>query len=661
LLHAVRVALLVVALPADAFLRVVLVGAAAAIAADAWWGGLEGMRGRVRVLQRDGMVHRAPEAIAAWIRLAAALGAISLAGAGAWAAYEAWSGGLDATDAYLVTMVAAASVGLVARAYHSGAYALRRIYRPLPSLLAADVVALVVLVGTWPLVGLWAFPLAEALTACVATALTVRYTARTYRILGWPPLGALLRARVRLPPPGALRHAAPAAAAQSMTGLESLLVVAVLVAPGPADVVPLVTLLAVLGPVIRAGYEWGRLLYFDLVRLGVRSVDRLRTRFDRAVSGAGVAIGLTTWLAASTVGTVVLGWDDGGLLLAMAPFLVGRSVLAPAQVRAFTAGSYRWLVWTGAAAVAGSLVAMLALPTAVGRLLALGLIVWLASAILWVAPRAMRHADRVLPLLDWLAALRGTEHPVRVVQVRFDRWTKARGVTAEERRTEAWRRRSVARRIGSRLSASGRATWLGPLELAWFEPASPGRRGTRELAAWCAVMTGGLAAGDPTVSRHVNGRHATQALLEAPLGVRTDAHGDTVAEMVAAFREAFPLGLVVMPEARDPAVIARLDPRGRAMLLRGALRYARDLVAPRDAGHWEISALVSAGSLPAIFAVLRNERRGPRRDWADRVRSWDLADAALGPTRDDRYAVPTSARSGEDSTALAASRPRSHG
>ena len=70
------------------FLLVVLAGAAAAVVTDAWWGALERMRGRVRVLQRGGSLHLVPREIASWLHLAARLTALGLGLTGVAAAWS---------------------------------------------------------------------------------------------------------------------------------------------------------------------------------------------------------------------------------------------------------------------------------------------------------------------------------------------------------------------------------------------------------------------------------------------------------------------------------------------------------------------------------------------------------------------------------------------
>ena len=257
-------------------------------------------------------------------------------------------GWMGPIDLYGVVLIGGTGATIVARAYHSGAYALRRVYRPLPSLVAVDIGGLMALLVLWPVVGLWAFPLSELLAMTAVTAMSLHYTSRTYRSLGLPSLRALVTGGRSLPPRHVLRQALPPAAASTLSGLDSLLVLTVLLASTrPGEGASLVALLAALGPVIRAGFEWAGLLYFDLVRLEAPLLSRLRERFDVRVRQLALIIGCLIWVVAACIGALVLGIQDAALLLALLPFLVCRSLLAASQVRAFVTGAYRVLIVVG--------------------------------------------------------------------------------------------------------------------------------------------------------------------------------------------------------------------------------------------------------------------------------------------------------------------------
>jgi hypothetical protein len=623
MVHALRVALLFAAFPRDQFAAIVVVGACAAIVGDFWWGALERMRARIRHLQRDGALHRVPGEISSWLRLANRLTTVGLASACAVAACGLVAPVVAPALVYAAAIIAGAALGATVRTYHSGAYALRRIYRPFTSLIAADTAGVAALLVLWPVAGVWAFPLAEIVSVGAVVSVTLRYTARTYRVLGFPTLRAI--ASMRRPPPaaGALRGAVSPGVAFALVGLESLVLVAVLASSGAADTSSLLALLAALGPVIRAGFEWAQLLYFDLVRLGVPLLRGLRRRFDAAVLRLAVVMGVGTWALATLVGLLLLGIRDVALLAALLPFFMARSLLASAQVRTFTAGAYRRLSLVGAAGSVGALIVLVAMPSEAARLVGLGVVLGISFLALLALPPPADPEDRVLGASDWLARLRDVPGPTTVTHVRFDTRTRARGVTAEERRADMWRRRQIGRRVGTHVRREGgAATWSSPFELAWFGP--------RLDAAWIAQAAGGLVVARPTVTTFPTGAAAAEAALRSALSLDHAMPVPAAGPLLAEFGAGFPTGIVYDADRPAPRALAEMSSRERSAIMRAALRFARDLATDRDPPDWDVTALAAAGRLRAIFVVSRREDSTARRRWARAVRAWDLTVAAVG-------------------------------
>ena len=250
LIRALKVVLIFSLFPREQFLVIIVAQVGATITADLWWGALEQMRSRIRFLQRSGSGHLVPREVGRWLRLALRLTALGLGVAVVWVVVRASAaGGLSVADAVVAAMVASAAIEVTVRAYHSGVYALRRVYRPLPSLLAADVASLVLLVGLWPFVALGAFPMAEIGAGLLAAAISIRYTAQAARLLRFPPVREIIGGARDLPSLSALRVAAWPGLAYAVIGVESIVVLASL-GRWPASV-SLIVFLAALGPAVR--------------------------------------------------------------------------------------------------------------------------------------------------------------------------------------------------------------------------------------------------------------------------------------------------------------------------------------------------------------------------------------------------------------------------
>ncbi len=627
-IHAIRIVLLLGAFAVSEFLFYILLSATAALVADAWWGALESMRSRIRHLQRSGSRFRIAAEIAGWLRLSVLLCAVGcVAAAALFIGGLALQGDLSPILVMSVAVVVGSAVNLVVRAYHSGAYAMRRVYRPLPSLLATDIISLVALLALWPVVGIWAFPIAEVLALLSLVSISFWYTARTYRSLALPTFLTLLQERAPLPSRRSLRAAVAPGVSYGLVGLESLVMVTVMLQASTESTAQLVALLAALSPVIRAGFEWARLLYFDMARLDVPLLWGLRRQFDRAVARLSIVIGGLTWLFAALVAAFILGIRDPAILVALLAFFVARSVLAAAQMRAFTWRAYGRLAITGIAAVFGFLVALLLFDTAAGRLLGLAVALGLAAAALVAMPERRPREEQVAAPADWLERLREIGAPVTVYGLEFDRGVNGRRQTREERRTASWRRRRVGQRLGREVARNGGlTTWMSEHRLSWFLP-DGARSGATRSVRRSVLRSGGLVTDVSPPSHYPDGASAAGAIGGSKA---VDAVPDPAA-VEDAFRRRFQDGLVYDVAAPDAAVLEPLDSRARASLLRAAIQFVRE----RDPGPsplpYEVSALAVGGSLRLLFLVDRRERPEDRRAWRTSLTAWNRALAATGP------------------------------
>jgi len=626
-IHGVRILLLLGAFAISEFLFFILLSAFAALVADTWWGALEVMRSRIRHLQRMGSQFRAPDEIASWLHLS-----VWICGAGLFAALLVLVGGVVAAGeltpilAMSVTVIVGASVNVVARGYHSGAYAVRRVYRPLSSLLAADAISLGALLMLWPLIGIWAFPVAEILSVASFVSISLRYTTRTYRSLAFPTLPSLLGERVPLPHRDVLRSVLAPAISFGLVGLEALVLATVLMTGDTESTAVLVALLAALSPVIRAGFEWARLLYFDMARLDAVLLTGVRRRFERAVAGLSIIMGGVAWLIAAPVAVIVLSVRDVALVAALLPFFVARSALAAAQIRAFTRRAYFRLALTGAGAMAGFLVALALIDTAAGRVLGFTAALALAVIALIALPDRRHEDTHVAALTDWLDRLRTVAGPVVVHRVSFDRHDRTRGITPDERRKAAWRRRRVGRRLGARVARSqGLTAWLGQYELVWFVPAG-GKPDPDPTLSLSVDWLSGLATSVPTPTPFADGSTAAVAVLgRAPAVNELDR-----ASLTRQFEERFPSGLTYDVGVPGPTALSTLTSQERARVLHAALLFVRGSPPARSPLTYEVSAIAVSGSLRLLFLVDRRENAAERRAWRSTISDWNHRSAAGG-------------------------------
>jgi hypothetical protein len=634
--HAVTVLVLFKALQWKSFVVVIVVHAATALAGGFWWGALEAMRGRVRELHRSGKPHRIPEAIAGWLTLAVSLSAVVLLVAVVWTVWQALGDGFGAADAFVAALLLRLALELTTRCYHSGVYALRRVYKPLTATVAPEFVGLAATLALWPLVGAWAVSIAALLSTATVTILSVHYTRRVYRFLGVAPQGhaglRTLRASVR----GLGREALASGAANAVMALDALAVLALLYGAGEDSASLVVLFLA--APTIRAGSDWARLLYFDLKRLELRMFTNLRRRFERHTWALAWLLGLVFAVLASGIATAFYGNSLGSLYGGLLAFFLARSLLAREQIQAFAEGAYAALFTTGVACLAGL--------TAVGplangeteRMTGVALVTAVSAAALARLRRSTRaHGEpgaALLPL-EWLARLGQVPHEVRVGSARvISAGGPERLDTRSREARNRWRLTQLSERMARRLGTAGAAAWIGPDRVVWFEdPSESPRLSTR----WLLPASGGLLR---DLVRHDcrEGEHAlfvagTSGILgHASQHLHTAIFPIDVEEARRTFEELVPGGIVYAPHEPVPRALASLSGRELRAILLDAATFARDLRVARRRSSFDVTALCVGGELAFIFVADLHAGRRVRGRWRHLVLDLNVR-AAIGGVR----------------------------
>jgi hypothetical protein len=631
--HAVLVLYLFDALNWDNFVLVAIGFAGTALVSSFWWGALEAMRSQIRDLYRSGKPHRIAEAIGGWLALASILGAVVLVAAIAWIAWRSSDGRLGPADALIASLLLRLALDLPIRCYHSGVYALRRVYKPLAASLAPDLIGLATMLALWPLVGVWAIVVASLLVTAVLAVIDVHYNHRVYYFLGFTPLRSLTPAALRTSLRGTGREFFAAGFSYAIMALDSLVVLALLYrAEADSDAVLVIFLV---GPTIRAGFDWARILYFDLKRLELRLFTNLRRRFERHTLELAGVLALLFWGIAAVIATAFLARDLGLFYPVLLAFFLTRALLARAQIQAFSQAAYASVLATGALCVAGFAAVSPAAESETGRLAGVALVAAVTAVLLTQISRSARargEPGTALLTLEWLRRLGEVHGSVRIGSARV---VSAAGPQRLDARTREegnrWRLAQLAERTARRLGRAGVAAWIGPDRLVWFEPPSGSPRVTPE---WLQRASGGLigeieehdcATGEEAlfVAGHAGllGR-ASEHLLTPVVPVDIEAARKTFAELI-------PGGVVYSPDEPIPAALAALPGSELRAILADAVAFARDLRVGRRRSQFDVTALCSAGELRMIFVAELQAGRRARGRWRHLV-TRDNVRAAIG-------------------------------
>ncbi len=396
------------------------------IALSLHWGGLEQLRHQVRQAARDRRWSSVRPIIDAWLLATVVVGLLLIGGGTSWILFTPDPHlGFSVFDTYALGCLIRLTLDMTARTYHSGIFALRRVYRPLWSLLLGDGLDVIMVLLLWPWLGLWGFGISLAAVGIVRTGLVFFYARRTYSSTKIPPLawGSTIRSWRQLHRADLwafIRHGAANATAQ----IDAALIITLVMASGRMDdMMGLAILLYLLRPFIAAGFSWARLFYFDFKRLALQTSRFFQQRFERflrklaLVFASFTALLAFVWTAVFWRGSVVAEW---GVIL---PFFMVRSVFGLYQVQAFSYGRYRYLFST--TVVLGLTVAGIGLFSTERILSVLAITAVLAIIALFIKPGGNLATEPIRPtvisLSKWLGQLAKQKNPVRLNHASVDR------------------------------------------------------------------------------------------------------------------------------------------------------------------------------------------------------------------------------------------------
>lgn len=610
-LHILEFAILSFIFSERALVSALLVRTAGGFLHAWWWGALEVMRSEVRSLYREKKKRLIAQRVVPWFRLALFCSTSILALTVGWIVLDVRrpSGEFNVLHVYVFATGLRLSLGILARTYHSVVYAVRRIYRPFLAIVGVQLAAFAGTVLVWPLLGPWSFPVMLIPTAILANALTFFYVRPVYRFLGLGPLrlnGDHKRNRGWRSPLG--REFFLAGFAYAATRLDHIVVISLFYgAYRDRRGFELLLLFYLVGPFVRAAYEWAQLFYFDLMRLEPDLFAKLKERFSHFVRWIALFMGLLFWMLACLCGTILLQRNLGPLYFLLAVFFLVRSLLAFYQIRAFTEHRYRALILTALLIFSSVFFTRAFLPEETGRL---GLLI-LASicAVIALRPKNLasfrrKTADNRLTLMDWLARLWKLKRPVRIRSLQLDRDA---GTWMVDRMTQ-----EIARAIGS----LGAATLVGPRQIAWYELDASTKLPSDD---WLLQRAAGLVERLRTDPNAKNGAEALNyARRQGFLRCHNQESGDkirSIAEVKREFLSRFPDGFLYDAGAGRPGTLRNLSSTDRHAILYGAIQYSKNCFRAARRNPSEVTTLCDQGEIRLIFGIPRTEPLDKRSAW----------------------------------------------
>ena len=627
-LHAARIILAFRIFRPGDFAALLAAEAAAALVGGFWWGSLETLRERVRELQEEGRPQAMAAEIGRWLswtlRLAAVLAVVGAGGAvlRAVLARRAFS----AADLLLASVPLRVGLELLVRCYHSGIYAIRRVYRPLAAVLLVETVGFGAVLGLWPILGSWALPAAAMVSSVLAAGILFRYTARAYRHYGLDPRPFIRWRRPRRPHAAGGAEWALAGAANALMRLDGLALLAVSAAVR-SGASPLAVLLLAVGPLIRAAADWARLFYFDLKRQETVLLLDIKAVFARRITRLSLPIAFVLAAAAAVTAAVLYGGRALPSLPALSLFLTARSILAARQMRAFAERSYGLLIATGVG-IASAWAAGALLITDPRFVLAAGAAVLLA-AFPFLAPRRGASPANdgtpggLLTLPDWIRSVRFHEGPGEVLFIRFSPGSvhRKRDDGREWAEDDRWSHDRIARSAAHRLGRRGWAALSGPAGILVFQKEG---RTARLSKAGLLALGAGLIRSLQSTGPQPSGRAAAAAAAAYLLEKGALPEGSPSRDLERDFARFHSRGWILAPDRPVPQALAGLSSEERGTIFAEALDFAADFNGRPGRSRFEASARVEDGVIRALYVLGPTVPERRRARWREIVREANL-------------------------------------
>jgi hypothetical protein len=342
--HIITFYLLLSHLSTPVFNSFIVMSIISLLATGFWWGVLEWLRSNIRYHNRIYKQKRVVTEIQLWLVFSFVLSAVSIILA-LYFSYRALvspiAGNLFLTI-YLVCVLVNLSLEFPVRVYHSGMYALKRIYRPMWSIVGVDIAVSLLLLALFPLLHIYAIVVTYIIRSFTKASISWYFSHKSYQFLGWEFPGLtlkLVRQYLSKLPVAILMLLGISAV---FLHLDNFLIfsVARLTHRLASDQHDLLVSLYFILPLMHAGYEWTQLFYFDSKRLLNEDNKLLNERFEKILNIVSPIIGLGLGLIACVLTFVFKPESVSLSFMLVIPWLMLRSNITYLQITAFTEHRY---------------------------------------------------------------------------------------------------------------------------------------------------------------------------------------------------------------------------------------------------------------------------------------------------------------------------------
>lgn len=553
-----------------------------------WWGVLDSMRYRIRLLKLRQQTEEIRKEISGWLSISYVGGGILVALSFIVAVTVFY--GLPSLQWLVVAVGVQTALRIVSRTYYSGAYALKRVFFPFELIIGIEVIVFLAGLGLHGTTAQWTLPLCIMVASACSALVSYRYAMRVTDFLRISPdrrfhPGSIYRTVHKHSPRLILR----AGGAMLMMRLQDVLLILVLQshAGDSPSLYALMFGLYLIMPLLRNAMSWSNIMFYDLTRYQYDIFKNFRSRFER--------LGMIYSLLLSTVYAVC-----GGLIMyiftpAAAPHLlfVGLyfllcAVLGFMLVSIFARRMYRAVMIV---CVVQYVLFLIASINTNGMLIILlfGLLLAVVIARMYLKRDWLPPAQQKTSFVKWRSEMSLSRAPAVLYMVRFHRETPVNF------------RRSIINELCQLLPPHMQYFFFGDGVYLSCVGEAPGRIPNETF-----VMAGGgyiesLEYVEADNGAALIGRVEAARLLPASGG----GTGGELQELIRHFQWLFPKGYVQIPMYYNPQLAKELDSQDVYAIVHAALSHSQQEKS-MPSQRFLVSTAHKDGLVEAIFMIPRN-------------------------------------------------------
>lgn len=346
ILHFLELFLFFNQLQQTVFIKLALLRLIIGLCEAAWWGFLEGLRDGVRGDLEFFRQTRCQLRIASWFSWSVVAGAISLLVAFSilgWGLISGAGGELLFSILYIFAYLFRFAGSVISRTVHGAVYGYSRVYRPLWSIVIADIIWLAALISLWPLIGLYAIVVGTILSSAATAFLSIYFALPLYKRLNFSPPAFNRRSLFNKLGPRLTDCRSAIASLAMRVGSMLLLGFFNSDNSGIFSLLWMVYFIVNI-PLLDIAASWCNLFYFDFKKYNHPAFAAVYPRLGKFVNWVSYELGLLVWVISYLIGGIFLGDDMFDLLLGSAIYFILRSRLGAVQIRAFCENRYWQLV-----------------------------------------------------------------------------------------------------------------------------------------------------------------------------------------------------------------------------------------------------------------------------------------------------------------------------